>query len=91
MAGISEKVFSDWQWQNRAEASRKATSTEEKERKAQEPSRGQGMSSAMRCFLSSKVVIKRFFFLEESCCHFLVSRFGSNSWWLEEEAPMFIR
>ncbi len=61
MTGISEKVFSDWQWQNRAEASRKATSTEEKERKAQEPSRGQGMSSAMRCFLSSKVVIERFF------------------------------
>jgi hypothetical protein len=61
MAGISEKVFSDWQWQNRAEASRKATSTEEKERKAQEPSRGQGMSSAMSCFLSSKVVIQRYF------------------------------
>lgn len=61
MAGISEKVFSDWQWKNRAEASRKATFTEEKERKAQEPSLGQGMSSAMRCFLSSKVVIQRFF------------------------------
>ncbi len=32
-----------------------------------------------------------FFFLEESCCPFLVFRFGSDSWWLEEEAPVFIR